>query len=232
MHLIGMPFYIPATVIYSFSYQHNQLIITKRMKSYKKVLIVFLLAVFGMGAAQAQFRFGVKAGLNLNSLHLSNLQNNFNDDNQCGYTLGVMTEFQVPLIGLCFDLSAMYTRMGSELEGTENGESPAYNKNFLEIPLNLKYKFGLPVVGSIISPYLFTGPSFAFKLDKNSVDALKTKTCQVAWNIGVGVELIRHLQISGAYGFGINNIADHWGIDATDVKVKNNYWTVTAAWLF
>ena len=138
------------------------------MKSYKKVLIVLLLAVFGMGAAQAQFRFGVKAGLNLNSLHLSNMSQNFTDDNKCGTTLGVMTEFQVPLIGLCFDLSAMYTHMGSKLEGPD-GEKVSYNKNFLEIPLNLKYKFGLPVIGSVFTPYLFTGPSFAFKLDKNSI---------------------------------------------------------------
>ena len=111
------------------------------------------------------------------------------------------------------------------------GEHVAYNKNFLEIPLNLKYKIGLPLISKIITPYVLTGPAFAFKLDKNSVDALKTKTCQVAWNVGVGVELIQHLQITGSYGFGINNIADHW-VNTESAKVKNNYWTVTAAWLF
>ncbi len=200
------------------------------MKIYKKIILTLLVAFCGMGIANAQLRFGVKAGLNLNSLHLSNLEKNFNDDNKCGYTLGVMTEFQVPVIGLCFDLSAMYTRMNSEIDAPE-GEKVAYNKNFLEIPLNLKYKFGLPVIGSVFTPYLFTGPSFAFKLDKNTGDALKTKSCQVAWNVGLGFELIRHLQISGSYGFGINNIADHW-VNTEDAKVKNNYWTVTAAWLF
>lgn len=200
------------------------------MKIYKKIILTLLVAFCGMGIANAQLRFGVKAGLNLNSLHLSNLEKNFNDDNKCGYTLGVMTEFQVPVIGLCFDLSAMYTRMNSEIDAPE-GEKVAYNKNFLEIPLNLKYKFGLPVISSVFTPYLFTGPSFAFKLDKNTGDALKTKSCQVAWNVGLGFELIRHLQISGSYGFGINNIADHW-VNTEDAKVKNNYWTVTAAWLF
>lgn len=191
---------------------------------------MLLLAVVGIGASQAQIRFGVKAGLNLNSLHLNDMAKSFSDDNKCGYTIGVMTEFQVPVVGLCFDLSAMYTRMNSEIEAPE-GEHVAYNKNFLEIPLNLKYKFGLPLIGAVFKPYLFTGPTFAFKLDKNSADDLKTKSCQVAWNLGVGVELIKHLQISGSYGFGINNIADHW-VDAQDIKVKNNYWTVTAAWLF
>lgn len=204
------------------------------MKSYKKIILTLIVALCGMGVANAQFRFGVKAGLNMNSLHLNNLEDNFSKDNHCGYTVGVMTEFQVPIIGLAFDLSAMYTRMNSDLDSkVPEEENVAYNKNFLEIPLNLKYKIGLPLVGSIITPYVFTGPSFAIKLDKNSLDAIKTKTCQVAWNVGLGVELIKHLQISGSYGFGMNNVAKFTGLVNTEtVKVKNNYWTVTAAWLF
>ncbi len=204
------------------------------MKSYKKIILTLIVALCGMGVANAQFRFGVKAGLNMNSLHLNSLEDNFNKDNHCGYTLGVMTEFQVPIIGLAFDLSAMYTRMNSDLDAkAPEEENVSYNKNFLEIPLNLKYKIGLPIVGSIITPYVFTGPSFAIKLDKNSIDAIKTKTCQVAWNVGLGVELIKHLQISGSYGFGMNNVAKFTGLVNTEtVKVKNNYWTVTAAWLF
>ncbi len=204
------------------------------MKSYKKIILTLIVALCGMGVANAQFRFGVKAGLNMNSLHINNLEDNFNKDNHCGYTLGVMTEFQVPIIGLAFDLSAMYTRMNSDLDAkAPEDENVSYNKNFLEIPLNLKYKIGLPLVGSIITPYVFTGPSFAIKLDKNSLDAIKTKTCQVAWNVGLGVELVKHLQISGSYGFGMNNVAKFTGLVNTEtVKVKNNYWTVTAAWLF
>jgi hypothetical protein len=206
----------------------------KKMKSYKKIILTLIVALCGMGVANAQFRFGVKAGLNMNSLHINNLEDNFNKDNHCGYTLGVMTEFQVPIIGLAFDLSAMYTRMNSDLDAkAPEDENVSYNKNFLEIPLNLKYKIGLPLVGSIITPYVFTGPSFAIKLDKNSLDAIKTKTCQVAWNVGLGVELVKHLQISGSYGFGMNNVAKFTGLVNTEtVKVKNNYWTVTAAWLF
>lgn len=203
------------------------------MKSYSKILIALLIAVFGMGAAQAQFRFGVKAGVNLNNLHLNNTAKTLGDDNQCGWTAGVMTEFQVPLIGLCFDLSAMYTRMNSEL--TNGQEDVNIGKDFLEIPLNIKYKFGLPVVGNIISPYLFTGPSFAFKLDKKTLNAIENKTFQTTWNIGLGVELVKHLQISGSYGIGMNNAVkflEFEGVNPVTVKVKNNYWTITAAYLF
>lgn len=222
------------------------------MKSYQKIIVALFIAIFSLGAAQAQIRFGIKGGLNLNSLHFNDAATTFSDDNKCGYTVGVMTEFQVPIIGLCFDLSAMYTRMNSEvlskaaLPGnidsslanmsttsyiTNNSNHENIGKNFLEIPVNIKYKFGIPVISNILTPYLFTGPSFAFKLDKNKIDEMETRTSQVAWNIGLGVQLIRHLQISGSYGFGMNNVAKHW-MNTESIKAKNNYWTVTAAWLF
>lgn len=201
------------------------------MKIYKRIILTLIVALCGMGAAQAQFRFGVKAGLNLNSLHFNDAAKTFGDDNKCGYTLGVMTEFTVPIVGIGFDASLMYTRMNAEL--TEEQKEMNIGKNFLEIPINLKYKINIPVVAAIIKPYLLTGPTFAFKLDKNSdsANAKDTKGCQAAWNVGAGVELLRHLQVQAQYGFGMNNIAKHW-MDTQEVKVKNNYWTITAAYLF
>ena len=191
------------------------------------------MGVMGVATADAQFRFGVKAGLNVNNLHLNNPGQMFDADNGTGWTAGVMTEFKVPLIGLCFDLSLMYTRMNADIDVFSNGEfqGSVKNSNFLQIPLNIKYKFSLPVVGSFLAPYIFTGPGFSFKLDKNTLNDFKTKTCQVAWNVGLGLELVKHLQIGASYGFGINNIASHW-VNAPDEKVRNNYWTVTAAYLF
>lgn len=209
------------------------------MKLVNKILVVVAVLMFATGSADAQFRFGIKAGLNLNKLDFKELDNNLDGSNGCGFTAGLMTEFQVPVIGLCLDASLMYTRMNSESgilnTSDENGlvdENVETAKNFLEIPINIKYKFTLPVVNNIISPYLFTGPSFAIKLDKNTLDSFKSKTCQVAWNVGLGVELIKHLQVSASYGFGINNVAKYVGVNAQDLKVKNNYWTITAAYLF
>lgn len=206
------------------------------MKTLWKSALVALIALIGTASANAQFRFGVKAGVNLNNLHLTNVRHNFDKDNGCGFTGGIMTEFQVPIIGLCLDASLMYTHMSastgvnvSNEEGIITGEITP-KKDFLEIPVNLKYKLGLPV----IHPYIFTGPSFAFKFGGDD-DVLKTKTFQCAWNIGLGFELLSHLQISGSYGFGINNIMKNTDIisnTSNDIKLKNNYWTITAAYLF
>lgn len=212
------------------------------MNQMKKISILLLVAVLGAFGAQAQIRFGIKAGANFNKIHFSDVESSFQPDNSCGWNAGVMTEFTVPIVGLCFDASLLYSRMNNAISSDFNKEvadaldsDMSYGKNFLEIPINIKYKFGIPVIGSIIKPFIYTGPSFAFKLDKSIMD----KTFQCAWNIGIGVELIKHLQISGSYGFGINNVAKEvmknvdpdFG-DIEKIKAKNNYWTVSAAWLF
>lgn len=185
-------------------------------------------------SANAGLRFGVKAGLNVNNLHFNSKL--FDAENRTGFTGGVMTEFMIPVVGIGFDASLMYTRMNSRdyvnTSATEVDEISA-GKDFIEIPINVKYKLSLPAVESFIKPYIYTGPTFAFKLNKNTLDYWKTKTCQVAWNIGLGVELIRHLQVQASYGFGINDVVDRMGIAQTEsLKLKNNYWTITAAWLF
>ncbi len=212
------------------------------MNQMKKISILLLVAVLGAFGAQAQIRFGIKAGANFNKIHFSDVESSFQPDNSCGWNAGVMTEFTVPIVGLCFDASLLYSRMNNAISSDFNKEvadaldsDMSYGKNFLEIPINIKYKFGIPVIGSIIKPFIYTGPSFAFKLDKSIMD----KTFQCAWNIGIGVELIKHLQISGSYGFGINNVAKEvLKTEAPDfanvekIKAKNNYWTVSAAWLF
>lgn len=207
------------------------------MNCIKKIMLALMVAIVGISSANAQFRFGIKAGMNINKIHFSDVNKNLQPDNSCGWNVGVMAEFTVPIVGLCFDASLLYSRMNNAISDDVEGAAKdvtdsdmTYGKNFLEIPINIKYKFQIPVVASIIKPYLFTGPSFAFKLDKSIMD----KTFQAAWNVGVGLELFRHLQIAGSYGFGMNNVAKEVFNEANveTLKAKNNYWTISAAYLF
>lgn len=207
------------------------------MNCIKKIMLALMVAIVGISSANAQFRFGIKAGMNINKIHFSDVNKNLQPDNSCGWNAGVMAEFNVPIVGLCFDASLLYSRMNNAISNDVDGAAKdvtdsdmTYGKNFLEIPINIKYKFQIPVVASIIKPYLFTGPSFAFKLDKSIMD----KTFQAAWNVGVGLELFRHLQIAGSYGFGMNNVAKEVFNEANveTLKAKNNYWTISAAYLF
>lgn len=202
-----------------------------------KFSIILLVAALCTGlSAQAKFGFGPKVGLNVNQLHFSGSKL-LDASNRCGFTAGVTAEYISPLLGLGADISLMYSHMKTHVEMEEVG---GYNAsgNFFEIPLHLKYKLGIPAVGSIISPYIFTGPSVAVKLSgENSY--FSTKTTQWGWDLGIGVELIRHLQIGAGYTWGLNKVMNITNMDqeidvttSNDIKVKNNYWTVTAAWMF
>lgn len=188
-------------------------------------------------------RFGVKAGANFNKITLTSVSgalDSFKDKaNSSGWEAGVMIDGQVPIIGLGFDLSLMYARMNNNSEIDYKGE-PLYegSKNFLMLPLNIKYKFTLPVVGRYIAPYVFTGPNFLINLNKNTLKDLKNKTCQVAWQLGLGLEFVNHLQIGAGYNFGMGKVGNSLfsGVTGVNTKpeytVKNNYWMVTAAYLF
>ncbi|MDE6928848.1 MAG: hypothetical protein K2P06_09005, partial [Muribaculaceae bacterium] len=97
------------------------------------------------------------------------------------------------------------------------------------------YKLGLPVIGKIFTPYVFTGPSFAFLTSKQAIsDAIQNKKVDIAWNFGLGIQLIQHLQIGASYGVGLTKTVEKVsGWTGTEpIDGKNNYWTVTAAWLF
>lgn len=211
------------------------------MKTFKRIALVVVALLICAGSANAKIlSFGIKAGLNVNSLHFNKdfAKDLMSKSNSTGWEAGVMAEANIPIIGLGFDVSLMYARMNNSTQAYDSQDpSIVFNgknvgKNFLMIPVNVKYKFNLPVVSKYLVPFIFTGPDFAFKLDKEILNSMKTKTCQVAWNVGLGVEFVQHLQIAASYGFGVNNIADKMGVNSPDFNVKNNYWTVTAAWLF
>ena len=186
--------------------------------------------------AMAQFRFGVRAGLNVNSLHFN--KEIFDENNRAGFTGGVMAEFTVPIIGVGADLGVMYVRRNSQFMQTladKTTEVQNLNSDYIEIPLNIKYKIGIPAISSILKPYIFTGPSFAFLTSKKHIENfVHDKTCDIAWHFGLGLEFFNHLQVGASYGLGMTKAfqAVNLAGDAAGIEGKNRYWTVTAAWLF
>ncbi|MDE6277048.1 MAG: PorT family protein [Muribaculaceae bacterium] len=197
-------------------------------------IIAALALVACVASASAQFRVGPRVGVALNTLRFD--KSAFNSDNRAGVTAGLQAEFTIPVINLAFDASVMYTRRSAEAPvSTVLPDGSIYrSRDFVNIPVNIKFKFGIPVVGKIITPYIFTGPDFAFLTSWHAVaDDWTEKKVDIAWNIGVGLQLIEHLHISASHGFGMSKYIDILKpIDGKYMSGRNNYWTVTAAWLF
>ncbi len=216
------------------------------MKSIKRFFVA-LAAIVAVGAtASAQFAWGPRVGMEVNKLHFNNNIGNDlkNSDNRAGITAGLQVEFTVPVINLGFDASVMYVHRSKvdapvvDLGNTSMdaaGTTKKIGGDYIEVPVNFKYKLGLPVIGKIFTPYVFTGPSFAFLTSKQAIsEAIQNKKVDFAWNFGLGIQLIQHLQIGASYGLGLTKTVEKVsGWTGTDpIDGKNNYWTVTAAWLF
>lgn len=212
------------------------------MKRIIAAAVVALVALVGMAPkADAQFKFGPKVGLCVNSMHFN--QELLDSDNRAGFTAGLMAEFKVPLIGIGCDLSVLYVRRNSNFMATLEYQDATekYNStikaDYLDIPLNIKYHLPLPAISKFFSPFITTGPDFAFRLSKETVkDVVNVRNFDFAWNFGFGVELVSRVQIAASYGLGLNRALDFAkpqnDFSTTEIKGKNRYWTVTAAYLF
>lgn len=204
------------------------------MKRLKIIAFVAILtAAFSIPAQAGGFHFGVKLGMDVSQLHFN--KDIFDSDNRAGFTGGLMCEFTAPLIGVGFDLSAMYVRRNTRFLSEMDNENLSVNRDYIEIPLNLKYKLSIPAIERIIRPFVTTGPSVAFLTSRKAVNSfLKNKSCDVAWNFGFGVELFSKVQVAASYGLGLTKSLEAVGVmdNGVDIDGKNRYWTVTAAYLF
>ena len=202
------------------------------MRKLTLIFAVVLLSLCSAMPAAAQFRFGIKAGVNVSNLHFD--KSTFDSDNRAGFTGGVMAEFTVPLIGVGADLSAMYVRRDAKF--MEDNNITKNNRDYIEIPLNLKYKLSLPAISHIIAPFVTTGPSISFLTSRQAVsDVWKNKKASWAWNFGFGVQLVKKFQIAASYGIGLDKAMEFTGnseLVNSGIESKNRYWTVTAAYLF
>lgn len=200
----------------------------------KKNLFAFLVAAVAIFAsalpAEAQFKFGLKAGVAVNGIHFD--EDMFKSDNCAGFTGGAMIEFTVPVLGLGLDASVMYVRRNSEW--LENNQITTDNRSYIDIPVNLKWKINIPLINAIARPYLTTGPSFSFLTSKKALeDAYKNSSFDTAWNFGLGVELFKKVQVGANYGIGLTKALKAVDVTGTGaVEGRNKYWTITAAYLF
>lgn len=206
----------------------------------RKIISALLVAVcVGMAMpAQAQLiKFGVKGGLNLAKADFN--KSDFKTDNFTGFFIGPMAEVTIPVVGLGVDGAVLFSQKGIKA-GDES-----IKENGLDIPINLKYTFGL---GSMLGIYVAAGPDFYFNFsgDKkyDGLGDFNRKNAQVGINVGAGVKLLKHLQVGFNYNIPLGNSGN---ISSTydpliessnshSITVKESYktkmWQISAAYIF
>lgn len=196
----------------------------------KLFLALTLLLTFAWATpASAELKFGVVGGLNLSKMSFSGGDKGLlSSDNRCGWYIGPKAQFTLPLIGLGLDASIQYSQRRLNSSEYEFSDSQTYKS--IEVPINVRYTFGL---SSLVSIYGATGPQFGFNCDKSlfrDMD-ISVKDANVTWNVGFGLTLLNHLQVGAGYNFGIGKWAESKDPDV-DLSAKANTWQVQVAYLF
>jgi hypothetical protein len=197
----------------------------------KSVFFLFAFLFITGVAVQAQFKYGLKAGLNLSTVSFSgNGTEDLEAENFTGFQVGPTIELMIPVVNFGIDASLLYSQQGFKVKGIEKD----YKTNTLEVPVNLKYKISaLDVVGV----YIAAGPYAGFKLSDDLIEGAKSKSFSAGLNFGLGVELLGHLQIGANYKLGLTDDYSHisWTDAAENVldnKARQKGWTISAAYLF
>lgn len=185
-------------------------------------------------SVNAQFRYGINAGVSIAKPDLSGtVGTGAVIESGAGFRGGLTLEYQVPTLGLAFDASVDYLRYNLRL-ANERGASDYTDigRNFIEVPLNIKYKFWLGNFHNLVAPMVMTGPSFMFNLDKQPENApLTQKRFQPGWNIGLGFDIINFIQLNAGYRFAFGNAIKHSDLMGS-AKLRNKGWYVSATLLF
>ena len=216
--------------------------INKKEKMKKVLSIVFLVAAMLFAAnANAQIKFGLKGGLNVTSMSFS--EEVFDASNKTGFFVGPMVKVTVPIVGLSFDAAALYDQKEADVKYAAEGELGKVNvkQQSINIPVNVRYGFGLSSLANI---FLFAGPQWGinvgnknFKWNESSSYSLKKSNFSV--NVGAGVTLLNHLQVSANYNIACGKSADASLSKALDAaanagkdKSRNNSWQIALGYWF
>ncbi len=198
------------------------------------ISLVVLLSAMTMAVQAQSIKFGVKGGLDIQSLKFDDSV--FNTDNKLGWFVGPTLQISLPIGGLGVDIAGLYDQKKSEV----NGET--ITQKSILVPVNARLKLG---IGSTAGVYVAAGPQFAFnvgdsefKWKKDNVEnTFQLKKSSFSVNLGAGIYFSSHLEVGFAYNIALGSTADASWKAATDAAFHNDdtkpkSWQISAAYYF
>ena len=176
----------------------------------KKIVstLVVMLCLFMAVPSQAQIKFGLKGGLDISKLDTKV------SDNTTGFFVGPMLDVTLPIIGLGFDVAALYSQSGIDV----NNKSSEKLKS-VEIPVNLKWTLGL---GSTFGVFIAAGPQFGFSINDG-------------WKQLMEESNKSFVSVNVNYNIGASKLGDMI-VDSSEGKlrsgIRKNSWQVSLAYMF
>ncbi|MDR0836496.1 MAG: PorT family protein [Tannerella sp.] len=200
------------------------------MKGIKVILV--MASLMTVSAVYSQIRIGVKGGVNV--AHAQFSKDVFDSKNLTGFNIGPVVELMFGEQGLGLDAAVLYTQKGFK------SEEETVKNSYLQVPVNLKYKFG----STSVKPYLTAGPYMDFKIAGDKLwmvsentegvkEQIKSKDFGAGLNFGAGVELLKMIQVGINLNWGLTNSYDSFNAKELDsYRGKSITWSGSAIVLF
>lgn len=182
------------------------------------------LAVF----ANAQTsRVGIKGGINFNKVKIDTDLFDFNSDNSLGFNFGAVYDYALPVENLFITSEFGFATRGIEFKDLDDLEEDTKETlYYLEVPVDIMFVFPVANNFEVLSK---TGPMLGFGVAASEKEVFDEafKRFHLAWNVGLGIQVLNHHRISFDYNFGLNNIAKE-----DDGKVHMNNFGLSYTYMF
>lgn len=196
-----------------------------------KLLVVALIVAFCTISTTgfAQIRLGLRGEVGLNKATFS--KDAIEVENLNTFKLGPTVEVMLPAMNFGVEASVLYNN--NRMNVTNDETILEITNHYIDIPVNLKYKFGL------IEPlkiYAAAGPYARIHVSGDDIkfssvtEDIKAKAFEAGVNLGLGVEIFKRIAIGVNYGIqltddystnqpnwsdALNNKDGIWSIQAT-----------------
>jgi hypothetical protein len=185
-----------------------------------KIASIFSLCFLIFTTAEAQPKFGVRAGVNISNQEFKQGDITIEPKTKFGLDLGIVSEFPLGKV-VSFSPELHWLQKGFTIEDFEfnglvlNGTSTL---NYLELPLLVKFNFG-----ESAKFFVMGGPSFGYLLSDNTkddegneIDLGDRSNIELGAHFGAGIG-VGPVVIDVRYLLGITNLAK----DIPDAEVHN-----------
>ena len=201
----------------------------------KKIFIVLLAAVLTANYAQAQLKFGARAGFNLTNVYQEDENGKMKGlDWKPGFQIGVVADYAL-LEDLSIQPGILFSQQGMKANGSLLGSKVTltYNLNYIQIPINFVFTNNALFLQA--GPYLGFGiggkkeaksnsTSVSEKIKFGSGDDADFRAFDFGLGVGAGLQF-GNMQAGLGINYGLVNLR-------TDVKVKNIGLNLTLTYLF
>ena len=172
----------------------------------KKIAILFSVILL---STTVYGQFGIKAGLNFNSMkdfNVNELRSSF--EGKTGFHVGVLYKLNLPL-GFALQPELMYTQKGGSIDmgGRASGD---IKMNYLQLPVNLQW--GVDLV--LFRPFVMVSPYIGYAIAKGDgfKDVEWDNLNKFEYGVGIGAGFdIWKFQVSGRYCWDLGTISDFKG---------------------